>query len=68
MGVNAYRMDMLGSHVNVHLVLLVNDAKIKILVPVNRVKIVVFVLIQVVAHMCVNVVVVSMDRTVNKVS
>lgn len=65
---NVCQTDMLVSHVNVHLVLLVSDAKIKILVPVNRVKIVVCALIQLAVDMSVSVVVVLMGQTVNKVS
>ena len=68
MVVNAYQMDMLVSHVNVRPVSPANDAKIKMFVPVNRVKIVVFVLVQVLMPMSVSAVVVSKDQPVNKVS
>lgn len=68
MVVNAYQMDILDSHVNVHLVSAVNGAKIKMFVPANRVKTVVFVLVQVVVPMFVSVVVVSKDQLANSVS
>jgi hypothetical protein len=61
-------MELVVSHVNVLRVLLVNDAKIKMVAVVNHVKIVVFVLIQVVVHIYANVVPVFKDQIVNKVS
>lgn len=66
MVVNAYRMVMVVLHVNVHLVFLVKDVKIKMFAPVTHVKIVVFVSIQVLVHMYVNVVAVSKDLIVNR--
>jgi len=66
--VNVYQMELVVSHVNVLRVLLVNDAKIKMVAVVNHVKIVVFVLTQVVVHIYANVVPVFKDQIVNKVS
>ena len=61
-------MDMVVLHVNVLQDTVANDVKIEMVVPVNHVKIVVFVLVQVVVHMYANVVAVLKDRIVNKVS
>jgi hypothetical protein len=61
-------MELVVSHVNVLRVLLVKDAKIKMVAVVNHVKIVVFVLTQVVVHIYANVVPVFKDQIVNKVS
>ncbi len=66
--VNVYQMELVVSHVNVLRVLLVNDAKIKMVAVVNHVKIVVFVLTQVVVHIYANVGPVFKDQIVNKVS
>jgi len=60
-------MDTAVLHVDVHLVFLDNDVKIKMFAPVNHVKIVVSASIQVVVLMFVNVVAVSKDLIVNKV-
>lgn len=67
MVVRVWQMVLVDLLVNVQPDTVVNDVKIEMVAPVNHVKTMVFVLVQVVVRIYVSVPLVTMDRIANKV-